>query len=296
MGPLLSQEQYGPAIAAGVRALTGIIARGYGVTDSTLAAAPLPVGGAPGARRTVHVVPAHPALHPVRDPGQPGRSPAPGILGWRTLDRWGRVGRWGLGRRWVRRGRRRVRWLRRWGRVQRWRLGGTLLMHDSVDRVVTPFLAAADAALGAGYSALLYGSAARGDYIAGRSDINLMLVLDDPSPGAPASAGSGVRHVAQGDGRAAAPDQPGGVGPRERRLPHRDHRHAGGLPRASRGRPSRRRAGAAPRSAPGARARASRQAAPAAPGLRSRGGRRPSFWGSSRPEAPRRSWCCCVRS
>ena len=49
--------------------------------------------------------------------------------------------------------------------------------------MVTPFLAAADAALGAGYSALLYGSAARGDYIAGRSDINLLLVLDDPSPG-----------------------------------------------------------------------------------------------------------------
>jgi predicted nucleotidyltransferase len=47
---------------------------------------------------------------------------------------------------------------------------------------VSPFLAAADAALGAGYSALLYGSAARGDYLVGRSDINLMLVLDDPSP------------------------------------------------------------------------------------------------------------------
>ena len=56
-------------------------------------------------------------------------------------------------------------------------------MHDSVERVVTPFLAAADAALGAGYSALLYGSAARGDYVHGRSNINLMLVLDDPSPG-----------------------------------------------------------------------------------------------------------------
>jgi len=55
-------------------------------------------------------------------------------------------------------------------------------MHDSVERVVTPFLAAADAALGAGYSALLYGSGARGDYIPGRSNINLMLVLDDPSP------------------------------------------------------------------------------------------------------------------
>ena len=55
-------------------------------------------------------------------------------------------------------------------------------MHETVERVVTPFLAAADAALGAGYSALLYGSAARGDYTAGRSDINLLLVLDDPSP------------------------------------------------------------------------------------------------------------------
>jgi hypothetical protein len=56
-------------------------------------------------------------------------------------------------------------------------------MHETVDRVVTPFLAAADAALGAGYSAVLYGSAARGDYIAGRSNINLLLVLDDPSSG-----------------------------------------------------------------------------------------------------------------
>ena len=55
-------------------------------------------------------------------------------------------------------------------------------MQAAIDKVVTPFLAAADAALGAGYSALLYGSAARGDYVPGRSDINLMLVLDDPSP------------------------------------------------------------------------------------------------------------------
>jgi hypothetical protein len=55
-------------------------------------------------------------------------------------------------------------------------------MHESVERIVSPFLAAADAALGAGYSAVLYGSAARGDYIAGRSNTNLMLVLDDASP------------------------------------------------------------------------------------------------------------------
>jgi len=54
-------------------------------------------------------------------------------------------------------------------------------MHEKVERVVTPFLAAADAALGASYSALLYGSAARGDYAVGRSNVNLLLVLDDPS-------------------------------------------------------------------------------------------------------------------
>jgi predicted nucleotidyltransferase len=56
-------------------------------------------------------------------------------------------------------------------------------MHESVERIVEPFLAAADAALGAGYSAVLYGSAARGDYVPGRSNVNLLLVLDDASPG-----------------------------------------------------------------------------------------------------------------
>jgi len=55
-------------------------------------------------------------------------------------------------------------------------------MQASIEKVVTPFLAAADAALGAGYSAILYGSAARDDFVPGRSDINLMLVLEDPSP------------------------------------------------------------------------------------------------------------------
>ena len=55
-------------------------------------------------------------------------------------------------------------------------------MRESVDRVVTPFLTQADAVLGAGYSAVLYGSAARGDFIPGRSDLNLMLILDDLSP------------------------------------------------------------------------------------------------------------------
>lgn len=55
-------------------------------------------------------------------------------------------------------------------------------MRATVSRVVEPFLAEADRALGPGYSAVLYGSAARGDFIPGRSDINLMLVLDQLSP------------------------------------------------------------------------------------------------------------------
>lgn len=55
-------------------------------------------------------------------------------------------------------------------------------MLEAVERVVSPFLAAADRALGSGYTAVLYGSAARGDYIPGRSDINLILIVDDLSP------------------------------------------------------------------------------------------------------------------
>jgi predicted nucleotidyltransferase len=55
-------------------------------------------------------------------------------------------------------------------------------MRGTVSRVVDPFLTEVDRALGAGYSAVLYGSAARGDFIPGRSDINLMLVLDHLTP------------------------------------------------------------------------------------------------------------------
>jgi predicted nucleotidyltransferase len=51
-------------------------------------------------------------------------------------------------------------------------------MRGTISRVVDPFLAEADRVLGQGYSAVLYGSAARGDFVPGRSDINLMLVLD----------------------------------------------------------------------------------------------------------------------
>ena len=55
-------------------------------------------------------------------------------------------------------------------------------MRESVARVVESFLTETDAALGSGYSAVLYGSAARGDFVQGRSNVNLMLVIDELSP------------------------------------------------------------------------------------------------------------------
>lgn len=55
-------------------------------------------------------------------------------------------------------------------------------MRATVSKVVDPFLEETDRALGSGYSAVLYGSAARGDYIPGRSDINLLLVLEQLTP------------------------------------------------------------------------------------------------------------------
>jgi len=57
-------------------------------------------------------------------------------------------------------------------------------MQDTLARVVTPLLARMDGALGAGYSALLYGSAARGEYLPGRSDLNLLLVCERLDPAA----------------------------------------------------------------------------------------------------------------
>ncbi|HTC23112.1 MAG TPA: nucleotidyltransferase domain-containing protein [Gemmatimonadales bacterium] len=55
-------------------------------------------------------------------------------------------------------------------------------MLEAVRRVVDPFLANVDAVLGTTYTALLFGSAARGDYVAGHSDINLMLIVERADP------------------------------------------------------------------------------------------------------------------
>lgn len=55
-------------------------------------------------------------------------------------------------------------------------------MHQAIARVIEPFLADVDAALGATYTAILFGSAARGDYVPGRSDVNLMLIVEQADP------------------------------------------------------------------------------------------------------------------
>ncbi|MEO8295953.1 MAG: hypothetical protein ABI613_10605 [Gemmatimonadota bacterium] len=49
---------------------------------------------------------------------------------------------------------------------------------NPVRDIVEPFLHRVDAAIGAGYSAVLYGSVARGDQVAELSDVNLLLILE----------------------------------------------------------------------------------------------------------------------
>ena len=53
-----------------------------------------------------------------------------------------------------------------------------------LDTAILALITELGSRVGEGYSAVLYGSAARGDWIPGRSDVNLMLVVDDPSPAA----------------------------------------------------------------------------------------------------------------
>jgi predicted nucleotidyltransferase len=57
-------------------------------------------------------------------------------------------------------------------------------MADAIGTVVEPFLARVDDALGAGYTAVLFGSVARGEQVEGRSDLNLMLIVERADPAA----------------------------------------------------------------------------------------------------------------
>lgn len=55
-------------------------------------------------------------------------------------------------------------------------------MHELVKQIVTPVLEGVDRELGASYAAVLYGSAARGEFQPGSSDVNLLLVCDSLRP------------------------------------------------------------------------------------------------------------------
>ena len=57
-------------------------------------------------------------------------------------------------------------------------------MEAAIGRIVTPVLDRLAAELGTGSSAVLYGSAARGEYRAGVSDINLLVLADSLEPAA----------------------------------------------------------------------------------------------------------------
>src|SRR4051812_31803854 len=192
MRPYLDREEYGPATLKGVQALAGLIARGYGVSDTTLTAyQPVePTGGSPVSGNLIPIF--FFIVFLVLASGAGGRrrrrrggywggpwvgggwggggglggggggvwgvgGREGGIWGWSGDGwGWGGGGRLGRGRRWLR-GIRRRRWIQR-----RWRRG-KILMRESVARVVEPFLSEVDNAVGQGYSAVLYGSAARGD-------------------------------------------------------------------------------------------------------------------------------------
>lgn len=66
-------------------------------------------------------------------------------------------------------------------------------MDGAVKAVVQRFLSSADSLLAPGYSAVLYGSAARGDWVEGRSDVNLLVVTEDVSPERLRALGSALR-------------------------------------------------------------------------------------------------------
>lgn len=76
-------------------------------------------------------------------------------------------------------------------------------MHQAVERVVSPFLAQADTTMRDGYGAVLYGSAARGDFIPGWSDINLLVLADTLPPATLRGLGSAL-----GEWRKTSPEPP----------------------------------------------------------------------------------------
>src|ERR1043166_3863175 len=107
-----------------------------------------------------------------------GAGGSAGVRGGRSRRRRVRRVRRLRGRGW----RRRIRRVRRRGRIQRRRCRREILMDEAIKRLVSPVLDKAQAVLGTGFAIVLYGSAARGEYRPGVSDINLLLVADTLTP------------------------------------------------------------------------------------------------------------------
>ena len=141
-------------------------------------------------------------------------------------------------------------------------------MAETWEAIVASLINDLDQSLAGRYSAVLYGSAARGDWVAGVSDINLLLVLDDTAPAS--LRGLHQPFAAWREERQCAADgaEPRGVGRRCGCLPHRGHRHPA-RPQGAEGCRSGRGLTRGPgRPAHAARARVAREAAAAAPRLR----------------------------
>lgn len=70
-------------------------------------------------------------------------------------------------------------------------------MQEAIAQTVTPLLEQIDRELGASYAAVLYGSAARGEFQPGRSDINLLLVCDSLRPETLRRLSAALEHLSQ---------------------------------------------------------------------------------------------------
>ena len=73
-------------------------------------------------------------------------------------------------------------------------------MQSAVRRITDPILGGVDRELGSSYSAVVYGSVARGEFLEGVSDVNLLLVCDALSPDVLRRLGGallGLRHLRQ---------------------------------------------------------------------------------------------------
>ena len=165
-------------------------------------------------------------------------------------------------------------------------------MADTWEAIVASLVNDLDQSLAGRYSAVLYGSAARGDWVAGVSDINLLLVLDDTAPASLRGLTQPFAELAQERQCAAAGAEPRGVGRRRRRVSDRGDRHPSRLQGAEGCRSGRGHAGVASRPPHPAGARVPRQARFSCGAATWRSPTSGRHWRSLARPASRPSCCC----